>query len=70
MENEPIHFFAYEWVNSRYGKKISRINLVGSKNYQAVQPVYSEVVTEPLEANGIFLLGLSKVKKREIEPWK
>lgn len=70
MEDQPVYFFAFEWENTRYGKKISRINLVGSRNYQAVQPVYSEVVTEPLKANGIFLLGLSKVKKREIEPWK
>jgi len=70
MENNPIRFFAYEWVNPRFGKNIVRLNLVGSENYQAVQPVYSEVVTEPLSSNAIFLLGISKVKKREIAPWK
>jgi hypothetical protein len=70
MENYPVQFFAYEWTNKRFGKKIKEINLAGSRNYQAVQPVYSEAVTEPLASNGIFLLGLSKVKKREIEPWK
>jgi hypothetical protein len=70
MENNPIRFFAYEWINRRFGKKIVAVNLVGSENYQAVQPVYSEVVTEPLPSNAIFLLGISKVKKREIDPWQ
>jgi len=69
MDKDPIHFYAYEWVNKRYGKKIVEINLVGSSNYQAVQPVYDEVVTEPLPSNAIFLLGISKVKKREVAPW-
>ncbi len=69
-KNNPIRFFAYEWTNKRLGKKIVEVNLIGSKKYQAVQPVYSEVVTEPLPSNAIFLLGISKVIKREIEPWK
>jgi len=69
-KNNPIRFFAYEWINTRFGKKIIEVNLIGSKQYQSVQPVYSEVVTEPLPSNAIFLLGISKVKKREIEPWK
>jgi len=70
MENNPIRFFAYEWINKRFGKKIVEVNLVGSRNYQAVQPVYSEVITEPLPNNAILLLAISKVKKREIDPWK
>jgi hypothetical protein len=66
----PIRFYAYEWINKRFGKKIVGINVVGSKDYQAVQPVYDKVVTEPLPSNAIFLLAISKVKKREIAPWK
>ena len=70
MTNNPIRFYTFEWINKRFGKKIKNVNLVGSSNYQAVQPVYSHVVTEPLPSNAIMLLGISKVKKRDIEPWK
>ncbi len=70
MTNNPIRFYAYEWVNKRFGKKIKEINLAGSDQYQAVQAVYSHVVTEPLPNNAIMLLGISKVVKREIAPWK
>jgi len=69
-DKNPIQFYAYEWVNTRFGKKIVEINLIGSDQYQAVQPVYSHVETEPLPSNAIMLLGISKVKKREIAPWK
>jgi hypothetical protein len=69
-EKNPIYFFSYEWINKRYGKKIVSVNLVGSENYQAVQPVYDKLVTEPLRSNAIFLLGISKVKKREVAPWR
>jgi hypothetical protein len=68
--NNPIRFFTYEWINKRYGKKVKEVNLMGSSQYQAVQPVYDRVVTEPLPSNAIMLLGISKVQKREIEPWK
>jgi len=67
---DPVSFYAFEWINPRFGKKISEVNLIGSKNYQAVQPVYSEVVTEPMPANAIMLMAISKVQKREVEPWK
>lgn len=70
MTDKPIHFYAYEWINTRYGKEIKEVNLIGSNQYQAVQPVYDRVVTEPLPSNAIMLLGISKVQKREIEPWK
>ena len=67
---EPVNFFSFEWINKRYGKKIKEVNLIGSSQYQAVQPVYSKVVTKPLPSNAIMLLSISKVQKREIEPWK
>ena len=60
----PITFYAFEWVNPRFGKKIKEVNVVGSKNYQSLQPVYSHVVTKPLPSNALMLLGLSKVVKR------
>ncbi len=60
----PITFFAFEWVNKRFGKKIKEVNLHGSVHYQALQQDYSMPVTEPAPSNAIMLIGLSKVIKR------
>jgi hypothetical protein len=64
-KNNPIVFYAFEWVNKRFGKKIKEINLHGSVNYQALQTEYSKPVTQPMRSNAILLAGISKVKKRE-----
>ena len=64
MKNNPITFFAFEWVNPRFGKVIKEVNLHGSQNYQATQQDYGKVVTEPMASNAIFLAGISKVLKR------
>ncbi len=64
--NNPVTFFAYEWVNPRFGKKIREINLHGTINYQALQTDYGKPVTEPMKSNAILLAGISKVKKREL----
>ncbi|MFC2116267.1 glycoside hydrolase family 20 zincin-like fold domain-containing protein [Bacteroidota bacterium] len=61
----PITFFAYEWVNPRFGKKIKEVNVFGSVNYQAQQRDYGTVVSAPMPSNAILLTGISKVKKRE-----
>jgi len=66
MQNNPITFYAFEWVNSRFGKKIKEVHVIGSTDYKSVQPVYSHVVTEPLPSNAIMLIGLSKVVKRPV----
>jgi hypothetical protein len=63
-KGNPITFFAFEWVNKRFGKKIKEVNLHGSVNYQALQTDYSKPVTEPAPGNAIMLIGLSKVIKR------
>ena len=65
MINNPITFFAFEWVNKRFGKIIKEVNLHGSVNYQALQQDYGKVVTEPMASNAILLAGISKVIKRE-----
>lgn len=65
MNNKPITFFAFEWVNPRFGKVIKKVNLHGSENYQATQQDYGKVVTEPMESNAIILAGISKVVKRQ-----
>jgi hypothetical protein len=58
-------FFAFEWVNKRYGKVIKEVNLYGSVNYQAQQQDYGKVVSAPMESNAILLAAISKVKKKE-----
>jgi hypothetical protein len=60
----PIIFFAYEWVNPRFGKKIKEISLFGSMNYQATQTDYGKPAYKPMKSNAILLAGISKVKKR------
>ncbi len=64
MNNNPVTFFAFEWVNPRFGKAIKEVNLHGSDNYQATQQDYGTVVTAPMSSNAIFLAGISKVVKR------
>ncbi|MEP7106515.1 MAG: family 20 glycosylhydrolase [Ferruginibacter sp.] len=63
-KDNPISFFAFEWVNKRFGKKIKEVNLYGSVHYQALQQDYAMPVTEPAPSNAIMLIGLSKVVKR------
>lgn len=65
MKDNPISFFAFEWVNKRFGKIIKEVNLRGSIHYQALTQDYGKPVTEPMPSNGIFLAGISKVKKWE-----
>jgi len=64
-KENPITFFAFEWVNKRFGKKIKEVNLHGTMNYRALQQEYSKPVTEPAPSNAIILIGLSKVIRRE-----
>ncbi len=64
MKNKPVTFFAWEWVNPRFGKVIKEINLCGSVNYQAQQQDYLKVVSAPMTSNAILLAGISKVVKR------
>jgi hypothetical protein len=61
----PVTFFAFEWVNPRFGKAIKEVNLRGSVNYQATQQNYGMVETEPMPGNAVFLAAISKVVKRE-----
>jgi hypothetical protein len=64
-QKEPVTFFAFEWVNPRFGKPIKEVNLHGSAHYQALQQDYGQVVTAPMPANAVILAGISKVQKRE-----
>ena len=62
--NNPITFFAFEWVNPRFGKIIKEVNIFGSINYQSTERS-SNPETRPMQGNAILLSGISKVKKRE-----
>ena len=67
----PVIFFAFEWVNPRFGKVVKEVNLRGSVNYQATQQNYGMVETAPMTGNAVFLAAISKVVKREpIKPKK
>ena len=65
-KDNPITFFALEWVNPRFGKIIKEVNLHGTVNYMATQTDYGKPVYKPLKSNAILLAGISKVKKREV----
>lgn len=62
-DEKPIIFYAYEWVNKRFGKSIKEVNLYGTVNYQTSKS-YGQPFTEPMKSNAILLAGISKVKKR------
>jgi hypothetical protein len=64
-KKEPVTFFAFEWVNPRFGKVIREVNLHGSAKYQSLQQDYGKVVTAPMPGNAVILAGISKVTKRE-----
>jgi len=69
VKDNPITFYAFEWVNPRFGKKIKEVNLHGTENYQTLLEHFSSVDTEPMKSNAIILAGISMVKKREkIQP--
>jgi hypothetical protein len=59
MKVNPVSFFAFEWVNKRFGKKIREINLKGTSNFINSQ-------NKIIENNAIMLAAISIVKKREV----
>jgi hypothetical protein len=63
-KDNPITFFAFEWVNPRFGKIIKEVNVYGSLNYQSTQRA-GNPETRPMPINAILLTGISKVIKRE-----
>ncbi len=61
----PINFYAFEWVNPRFGKVILEVNIHGSLHYRSTLPS-GNPSTEDMKANAVILLAVSKVKKREV----
>ena len=62
-KDNPITFYAYEWVNPRFGKIIKEVRLYGTIDYQATQAA-GNPKTNPMTSNAILLTAISKVKKR------
>jgi hypothetical protein len=61
--DRPVTFYAFEWVNPRFGKVIKEVNVFGTVNYQATQTNYGVPEYSPMKSNAIILAGLTKVKK-------
>jgi hypothetical protein len=61
----PVTFFAFEWVNPRFGKKIREVNVCGTVDYQATGTDYGKPVFSPLKSNAIMLAGITMVKKTQ-----
>lgn len=66
---EPVTFFAYEWVNPRFGKPIKEIRLEGISGFRNFR-------NRPIKENAVILLAVSVVKKRpaskeraSVSPW-
>ncbi len=60
-DKEPVMFFAFEWLNPRFGKVIQEIRLKGSKNFKDYRG-------QIIASNGIALLAMSIVEKRPVPP--
>ncbi len=63
-KDNPITFYAYEWVNPRWGKKIKEVNVYGTVKFQSTQRS-GNPSTKPMPGNAIILGGISKVIPRE-----
>jgi len=62
-----ITFFAYEWTNPRFGKKIKEVHLINSKGFKAPTSPFTYMpssVESSISNNAIILLAISFVKKR------
>lgn len=56
-QENPVIFFAYEWINPRFGKRIKEVHLVSSKGFKNTK---GEIIPN----NAVILIALSVVKKR------
>jgi hypothetical protein len=56
---EPVMFFAFEWLNPRFGKVIQEVRLKGSRNFRNFRG-------QIIPSNAIALLAMSIVKKRPV----
>lgn len=63
MQN-PIMFFAYEWMSPRLGKVIKEIRMIGSTHFRGAVPGFEDYYGEVIPRNAVILKALSVVKRR------
>lgn len=61
-DGSPVWFFAWEWKNPRFGKKIREIKLKGTQQFRGVRGKSME----PVDNNAIILLAVSAVQVRSV----
>jgi hypothetical protein len=57
--DESLHFFAYEWMNPRFGKVIESVRLKAAHSF-------TNCSGKAIPANAVFLLALNYVEKKPI----
>ena len=61
-------FYALEWTNPRFGKRIREVRLRGSTHFVLRDPISGNAEDQMIESNAVVLLALSVVEKREPHP--
>ncbi len=60
----PIIFFAFEWMSPRLGKVIREVRLNGSIRFRGAVPGFENYYGEVIPGNAVILKALSVVKRR------
>jgi hypothetical protein len=64
IENHPVTFFAFEWVNPRLGKVIRELRLCGTSGFRGGSSEFDNSWGPVIETNAIMLRAVSFVEKR------
>jgi hypothetical protein len=62
--DDPITFFAYEWVNPRLGKVIKDVRLKGTTGFRGAVPDFEDFYGPVIPSNAVILRAVSVVRKR------
>ncbi len=58
IDKKPVTFYAFEWTNTKLGKKIEQINLKSSSGFKGTKE-------QTTKNNAVILLGISTVEKSQ-----
>jgi len=61
---QAAHFYAFEWRNPRFGRKIQAVHLRGASGFRKCQEWYG-VTDECVPSNAVILLAISAVEPRK-----
>ncbi len=62
--NNPITFFAFEWINPRLGKVVNEIRLKGTTGFRGAHKGFVNDWGPVIESNAVILKAISLVQKR------